>query len=93
DGNPETAWIGQKAGGGYILVEFGPALDLSGLEVDLAEGSLADIEYLYSADAAEWKALPEDLEANPVSLNFLWLLFPDDGTEAVPNVIEIRPNP
>ncbi|MGD9780798.1 MAG: discoidin domain-containing protein [Kiritimatiellia bacterium] len=93
DGNPETAWIGQKAGGGYILVEFGPALDLSGLEVDLAEGSLADVEYLYSADAAEWKALPEDLEANPVSLNFLWLLFPDDGTEAVPNVIEIRPNP
>ncbi|MGD9780799.1 MAG: MBG domain-containing protein [Kiritimatiellia bacterium] len=93
DGDPETAWVGQKAGGGYILVEFGPALELSGLEVDLAEGSLADVEYLYSADAAEWKALPEDLEANPVSLNFLWLLFPDDGTEAVPNVIEIRPNP
>ena len=93
DGDPETAWVGQKAGGGYILVEFGPALELSGLEVDLAEGSLEDIEYLYSADAVEWQALPEDLEANPVSLNFLWLLFPDDGTGAVPNVIEIRPNP
>jgi hypothetical protein len=41
----------------------------------------------------EWQPLPEDMEANPISLNFLWLVFPDDGTEAVPEVIEIRPNP
>ncbi len=93
DGDPATAWTGQKAGGGYILVGYDPALELSALEVDLAEGSLADIEYLYSVDGQEWLPLPEDMEENPVSLNFLWLVFPDDGTGAVPQVIEIWPNP
>ena len=63
------------------------------LEVDLAEGSLADVDYLYSQDAKDWQPLPEDLEANPVDLNFLWLVFPDDGSAAAPEVIEIRPNP
>ncbi len=93
DGDPETAWVGQQAGGGNIVVEYGPTLELSGLAVDLAEGSLANVQYLYSLDAQNWQPLPEDLEANPVSLNFLWLLFSGDGTEAVPQVIEIRPNP
>ena len=93
DGDLATAWTGQKAGGGYILVGYDPALELSALEVDLAEGSLADIEYLYSVDGQEWLPLPEDLETNPVSLNFLWLVFPDDGTGAVPQVLEIWPNP
>ncbi len=93
DGDPETAWTGQQAGGGYILVEYGPTLELSALEVDLAEGSLADIQFLYSLDAQDWQPLPDDMESNPVSLNFLWLVFPDDGTDAVPQVIEIRPNP
>jgi hypothetical protein len=76
-----------------LVVGYDPALELSALEVDLAEGSLADIEYLYSVDGQEWLPLPEDMEENPVSLNFLWLVFPDDGTEAVPQVIEIWPNP
>ena len=93
DGDDATAWVGQKAGGGYLVVEYAPALVLSGLEVDVAEGTLADAEVLYSLDAKDWQPLPEDLEANPVTLNFLWLAFPDDGTDAVPNVIEIRPNP
>ena len=44
-------------------------------------------------DAQPWRALPEGMEANSVSLNFLRLLFPGDGTEAAPDVIEIRPNP
>ncbi len=93
DGDEATAWVGQQAGGGNIVVEYGPTLELSGLAVDLAEDSLTDVQYLYSLDAQNWQPLPEDLEANPVSLNFLWLLFPGDGTEAVPQVIEIRPNP
>ena len=93
DGDADTAWVGQQAGGGYILVGFEPSLTLKALEVDLAEGSLAGIEYLYSADGQDWQPLPDDLKKNPVSLNFLWLVFPDDGTGAVPNVLEIRPNP
>ena len=93
DGDPETAWVGQKPGGGYLVVEYAPALTLRALEVDLAEGALTNLEYLYSRDAAAWQPLPEGLETNPVTLNFLWLLFPDDGSEALPGVFEIRTNP
>jgi len=95
DGDPETAWIGQSVGGGYIVVEYGPTLELSAVEVDMLEGSLTDLEFLYSLDAEEWQPLPdaEDLEKAPVDLNFLWVVFPDDGSDAVPNVIEITPNP
>ena len=60
--------VGQP-GGGYVVVEYAPALALSGLEVDMAEGALADAEVLYSLDAQDWQPLPEDLEANPVTRN------------------------
>ncbi|MGD9613702.1 MAG: discoidin domain-containing protein, partial [Kiritimatiellia bacterium] len=93
DGNPETAWVGQKPGGGYVVVEYAPTLTLRALEVDLAEGSLTNIDYLFSHDAIDWQPLPEGLETNPISLNFLWLVFPDDGSAAVPEVIEIDTNP
>ena len=93
DGDPDTAWTGRKAGGGYLVVGYEPTLRLKALAVDLGEGSLTSLECLYSLDAQEWSALPEGMETNPVSLNYLWLLFADDGTEAVPEVIEIRPNP
>ena len=93
DGDPTTAWVGQKSGGGYLVVEYVPTLTLRTLEVDLAEGSLTNVEYLYSQDAEEWMPLPVDLETNPIPLKFLWLLFPDDGTDTVPTIIEIHPNP
>jgi hypothetical protein len=93
DGDINTAWVGQKAGGGYLVVGYEPALVLSAIEVDLAEGSLADVEFLYSLDAEEWMPLPDDLETNPIELNYLWLVFPDDGTDALPVVHEIRTNP
>ena len=93
DGDPATGWTGQKAGGGYILVSYAPALQLKTLEVELTEDSLTHIEYLYSRDGQSWQPLPEDMEQNPVSLNFLWLVFPDDGTEVLPRVLEIVPNP
>ena len=91
DGDPETAWVGRKAGGGYIVVEYAPALVLSGLEVDTAEGSPADIQVFHSRDGEEWRPLPDDLAAAPVALNFLWLLFPEDESNSAPRVLEIRP--
>jgi hypothetical protein len=93
DGDPETAWVGLQAGGGYLVIEYAPALTLKALAVDVTEESLADAQILYSQDAEDWQPLPEDLEKNPVSLNFLWVVFPDDGTDAVPQVLEIWPNP
>ena len=93
DGDDATAWVGQKAGGGYLVLEYRPTLTLSGLEVDVTADSLAAAQVLTSLDGQDWQPLPEDLEANPVALNFLWVVFPDDGTAAVPEVLEIVPNP
>jgi hypothetical protein len=92
DADPETVWAGQKAGGGYLVVEYAPTLVLKSLAIDVDEASLADAQIFTSLDAQEWTPLPEDLEANPVELNFLWVVFPDDGTEAVPRVLEIWTN-
>ena len=60
--------------------------------VDVDEASLADAQIFTSLDAQEWAPLPEDLEQHPVDLNFLWVVFPDDGTDAVPRVLEIWTN-
>lgn len=59
----------------------------------MSESSLTGVQCLYSMDAWNWQPLPDDLESNPISLNYLWLIFPDDGTAAVPQVREIVPNP
>jgi len=93
DGDEATAWTGQKVGGGYLVVEYQPALELSALDVVMSENSLTGVQCLYSSDAQNWQPLPDDLESNPISLNYLWLIFPDDGTTAVPQVREIVPNP
>ena len=93
DGDDATAWVGPPAGGGYLVVEYQPTLTLSGLDVAVAAGALADAQVLTSLDGQDWQPLPEDLETNPVALNFLWVIFPDAGTGAMPPVIEIRPNP
>ena len=92
DADPETVWAGQKAGGGYLVVEYAPTLVLKSLAIDVDEASLADAQIFTSLDAQEWTPLPEDLEQNPVELNFLWVVFPDDGTDAVPRVLEIWTN-
>ncbi len=84
DADPETVWAGQKAGGGYLVVEYAPTLVLKSLAIDVDDASLADAQVFTSLDAQNWQPLPEDLEQNPVDLNFLWVVFPDDGTDAVP---------
>jgi uncharacterized repeat protein (TIGR01451 family) len=93
DGDGETAWEGQKTGGGYLVVEYSPPLRLRSLEVDMAAGSLTGIQYFSSLDGQDWQPLPDDMESRPVELIYLWLVFPDDGTEATPQVLEIRPFP
>ncbi len=93
DGDPETAWVGQKLGGGYLVIGYEPNLELDAIEIDMAEESLIGFETLYSLDGEEWFPLGEALEEGPVELTYLWILFPDDGTGAVPAVLEIRTNP
>jgi hypothetical protein len=93
DGDPATAWTAQQAGGAYLAVEYRPELELRGLQVELAEGSPPPETPLYSRDGTSWRTLPKDLARTPVVLTYLWLVFPDDGSGAVPGVAEIRPNP
>jgi hypothetical protein len=93
DGDPDSAWIGQQVGGGYIAVGYVPPVQVAALEVDLAAGSLTNLQCLYSQDAEEWLPLPPETASQPVLLNYLWLIFPDEGTAAVPRVLEIRPVP
>ena len=92
DGDPHTAWIGRPGTDGwYITLAYGSALTMTNLAVDLAAGSLTNYQSLFSLDATNWARLPLDLQAHPVQLNYLWLIFPKSTTEAVPQVIEIRP--
>ena len=93
DGDLETIWEGQAPGGGFLAVRYEPGLELRALEVELAEDSLPGMECLYSPDGETWQPLPEDLDVRPVGLQYLWLVFPDDGTDAVPRVREILPRP
>ena len=52
-----------------------------------------DLRRTNGIDVRSGQPLPDDLGSNPISLNYLWLVFPDDGTAAVPQVQEIVPNP
>ena len=96
DGDASTLWEGTPgAGGWHIAVGYESTRFVTNLVLDLAEGSLTDIQRLYSLDADDWLPLPADLALDPVELNYLWLLFQADdrATSAVPKVIEIRPQP
>ena len=91
DGDTNTLWAGAAgAGGWHIVLGYEPAILVDDVEVQLAEGSLTNIQFLYSTDAVDWTPLPEDLADAPVWLNYLWLLFPSDGTSAIPQVRDIR---
>ncbi len=94
DGDPETVWEGAAgAGSWHIAIGYASPIQVDDVEVQLAEGSLTHIQFMYSMDAESWSPLPDDPADPPVWLNYLWLLFPSDGTASVPRVREIRPIP
>ena len=61
--------------------------------MEVTEESRSDARILYSQDYEDWRSLSEDMEANPVALNFLCRLFPDNGAAAVSHVVDIWANP
>ena len=95
DGNTNTMWVG-KAGvpGWCIVVGYDPVVTLTNwtnMLVNLAPGSLTNIEYFGSLDATNWFNLtPALLQQGPVQFDCLWLSFPTNGTSAVPMVREIQ---
>ena len=92
DGDPNSVWTGRAdAGGWYIAVGYDAPVAATNLAIDVVAGSLVDLQVLTSLDGEDWREWPEDAAQRPVDFNYLWLLFAADGTGAVPQVIEIRP--
>ena len=93
DGDPNTVWEGRAgAGGWHIAVGYDATLVMTNLVVDVAEGAAIRMQCLYSLDGEEWLEWPEDAAADPVEVNYLWLLFPGEDEDApAPRVIEISP--
>ena len=84
-------WFGKVgAGGWYIAMAYNPTVTMNNLVVDLEPDSLTNIQYLYSLDSKDWSAWTPSMANTQVQLNYLWLIFPADGTDAVPKVREIR---
>ena len=89
DGDPGTAWQGVPgAGGWWLALAYDAPVSLRGLAVDWAEAP-ASMSILSSQDAVEWSEVVLPLTNGPVELNYLWLVFPDEGADA-PAIREIR---
>jgi hypothetical protein len=92
DGDEETAWTGAAdAGGWWILLVYADEVTSDGIELLLADGSLTEVRMLGSLDADKWYDIGELFDADlPALFNYLWLIFPDDGSSATPEVKELR---
>ena len=89
DGDLETTWQGVAgAGGWWLAFAYDAPVSLNGLAVDWSEVPAA-MSILRSLDAVEWSEVVLPLTNGPVELNYLWLVFPDEGTGA-PAIREIR---
>ncbi len=89
DGDLETTWQGVAgAGGWWLAFAYDAPVSLNGLAVDWSEVPAA-MSILQSLDAVEWSEVVLPLTNGPVELNYLWLVFPDEGTGA-PAIREIR---
>ena len=93
DGDPETGWTGQLgAGGWFIAVGYGDTVVATNLVVEVVEGCATQMQCLISMDAVEWAEWTDGKKGAAVEFNYLWLLFTaEEGSSAVPQVVEIQP--
>jgi hypothetical protein len=92
DGDTNTAWVGRSgAGGWWMVLVYEPALTVTGVVTDLGPLSPTNAISLWSNDADQWNDLPSSLKDGPVTLDYLWLLFGNDGSGQAPIVREVRP--
>lgn len=91
DGNEDSAWIGEpEAGGWWIVLKYKELQGMEGVELLLTEAWVTEVLMLGSLDAEEWYDIRELFDADlPAEFNYLWLIFPADGTGASPEVKEI----
>lgn len=92
DQSHETAWIGNPGGNGWwVALAYEPEITASQLELTLGAHSLTNVQCLCSEDADHWVDFHSAATNGPVTLRYLWLVFPADGSDRVPVVLEIAP--
>lgn len=92
DQSMETAWIGKPgADGWWIALVYEPEITMSELSLTLGEQSVTNVQCLYSQDADQWADFRVAAAEGPVTVRYLWLVFPADGSERVPVVLEVEP--
>ncbi len=93
DGDTNTVWSGQQgAGGWWLAATYNPSITLTNLAIEYAENSLTNAMVLYSTNATQWSETTPSLTNASLSLAYLWLIYPDDGSGRVPAIRDIRVN-
>lgn len=91
DGDKNTIWTGTRGvGGWWLALAYDAPKMLYGLLPDWGCDSLTNVQYLASEDAQHWESLQFPLTNAPVKINYLWVVFPDDGSGRVPAVRELN---
>jgi hypothetical protein len=91
DGDENTVWTGKPgAGGWWILLAYDAELTVKGVDVLITDNSLTKAIMRGSVDAENWYDLGAVLtDEETATLVYLWLIFPDDDSIALPEVKEI----
>ncbi|MDR0993917.1 MAG: carbohydrate-binding protein [Verrucomicrobiota bacterium] len=90
DEDATTVWQGTEgAASWWLTAAFAEEQEVNSLELDADAESADRLQVLYSTDAEEWIELALPMEDGPIWLNYLWLLFTDDGG-VPPSIREIH---
>ena len=81
DGDEETGWSPEKAGGGWVALSFAEPVEVSSVEV-VGENLPEGLRVLWSEDAETWE------EKQPTAARYVWVSW--ETEEASPMVREIR---
>jgi hypothetical protein len=91
DGDENTVWTGDSdAGGWWIVLGYDVELSIQGIDILVTDSSLAEVIMQGSVDAETWYDVGVALRDGQFpTITYLWFIFPDDGSGAVPQVKEI----
>ena len=85
-GNPDAlSW--------WILLSYGQEVEVSDILLYPGEKSLSNPQFFGSRNGETWFDIGLELENGSVFLNYLQLLFEEDGSGALPGIREIELEP
>jgi hypothetical protein len=90
DGDIKTGWKGAEgAGGWWMAFAYDHPILMKGVDIRFGENSPTNVLYLGSLDLLQWFDLREVWSTRAAGLEYLWMIFPDDGTGRSPDVREV----